>query len=59
MKLEVRSHEVRSKNHEVRSSNELPGLPYKIDPPLLRSFGGDVKPRSRLRITSLLVLRRT
>ena len=28
MKLEVRSHEVRSKKHEVRSSNELPGFPY-------------------------------
>ena len=27
----------------------------KIDPPLLRSFGWDFKPRSRLRMTSLLV----
>ena len=27
----------------------------KIDPPLLRSFGLDFKPRSRLRMTSLLV----
>ena len=27
----------------------------KIDPPLLRSFGCDFKPRSRLRMTSLLV----
>ena len=27
----------------------------KIDPPLLQSFGWDVKPRSRLRMTSLLV----
>ena len=27
----------------------------EIDPPLLRSFGWDFKPRSRLRMTSLLV----
>ena len=27
----------------------------KMDPPLLRSFGWDFKPRSRLRMTSLLV----
>ena len=27
----------------------------QVDPPLLRSFGGDFKPKSRLRMTSLLV----
>ena len=53
-------------SHEAQKSNRSGGgvvdntLDYqsrgrKIDPPLLRSFGWDFKPRSRLRMTSLLV----
>ena len=41
----------------VDNTLDYQSVPHKIDRSLLRSFGRDFKPRSRLRIKSLLVRR--
>ena len=47
--------EFRSGGGVVDNTLDYQSRDRKIDPPLLRSFGWDFKPRSRLRMTSLLV----
>ena len=45
----------RSGGNEVDNALDYRSRDRKIDPPLLRSFGRGLKPRSRLRMTSLVV----
>ena len=50
-----RSREERRGGGVVDNTLDYQSRDRKIDPPLHRSFGRDFKPRSRLRMTSLLV----
>ena len=51
------TNKVRSGGGVVDHELDYQSRDHKIDPPLLRSFGLDFTPRSRLRMTSLLVVR--
>ena len=53
------STELRSSGSVVNNTLDYQSRDREIDPPLLLSFGSDFKPRSRLRMTLLVVGRKT